>query len=54
MTDPSSKRQEYSNYLEQAKAAEMQEDFDTAFTCYIKASNTLQFLYKCKPSLIRL
>ncbi len=46
MTDPSSKRKEYSDYLEQAKAYEGQENFDEAFNCYIKASNTLSYLMK--------
>ena len=48
MTDPSTKRKEYSEFLEQAKLAEQKEDWDQAFNYYLKAGNTLQFLYKCK------
>ena len=48
MTDPSTKRKEYSEFLQQAKDAENDEDFDKAFNCYMKSANTLQFLMKCK------
>lgn len=46
MTDPSKRRKEYSDHLENAKAAEDAEDYDLAFSYYLKASNTLQLLYK--------
>lgn len=46
MTDPSKRRKEYSDHLEHAKEAEDAEDFDLAFNYYLKASNTLQLLYK--------
>ena len=46
MTDPSKRRKEYSDYLEKAKEAEDGDDFDLAFNYYLKASNTLQLLYK--------
>ncbi len=48
MTDPSSKRKEYSDFLEAAKLAEQKEDWDEAFNYYVKSANTLQYLYKCK------
>jgi vacuolar protein-sorting-associated protein 4 len=46
MTDPSKRRKEYSDHLEKAKEAEDGQDFDLAFNYYLKASNTLQLLYK--------
>jgi vacuolar protein-sorting-associated protein 4 len=46
MTDPSKRRKEYSDFLEKAKECEDSEDFDQAFNYYLKASNTLQLLYK--------
>lgn len=46
MTDPSKRRKEYSDFLEKAKECEDSEDYDQAFNYYLKASNTLQLLYK--------
>lgn len=46
MTDPSKRRKEYSDFLEKARECEDSEDFDQAFSYYLKASNTLQLLYK--------
>ena len=46
MTDPSRRRKEYSDHLEKAKECEQNEDYDSAFNYYLKASNTLQLLYK--------
>ena len=46
MTDPSKRRKEYSDFLEKAKEFEDEEDYDQAFAYYLKASNTLQLLYK--------
>lgn len=46
MTDPSRRRKEYNEHLEKAKEAENEEDYDAAFNYYLKASNTLQLLYK--------
>lgn len=46
MTDPSKRRKEYSDFLDKAKECENEEDFEEAFNYYLKASNTLQLLYK--------
>lgn len=46
MTDPSKRRKEYSDFLEKARECEDTEDYDQAFSYYLKASNTLQLLYK--------
>ena len=46
MTDPSRRRKEYSEYLEKAREWEEDENYDDAFALYIKASKTLQLLYK--------
>ena len=46
MTDPSKRRKEYSDFLEKAKECEEDQDYESAFNYYLKASNTLQLLYK--------
>lgn len=46
MTDPSKRRKEYSDFLEKATECEKSDDFEGAFNYYLKASNTLQLLYK--------
>lgn len=54
MTDPSRRRKEYSDFLEKAKECEDSEDFDGAFNYYLKASNTLQLLYKYEEHNMKL
>jgi vacuolar protein-sorting-associated protein 4 len=54
MTDPSRRRKEYSDYLEKARECEESEDYDNAFNYYLKASNTLQLLYKYEEHNMKL
>lgn len=54
MTDPSKRRKEYSDFLEKAKECEESDDYDNAFNYYLKASNTLQLLYKYEEHNLKL
>lgn len=54
MTDPSKRRKEYSDFLEKARECEDNEEYDDAFNYYLKASNTLQLLYKYEEHNLKL
>lgn len=54
MTDPSKRRKEYSDHLEKAKDAEKDEDYESAFDYYCKASQTLSLLYKYEEHNVKL
>lgn len=48
MSDPSSKRKQYSDFLEAAKGFEQKEEWDTALEYYKKALTVMEYLFKCK------
>ena len=46
--DPSKRRKEFSDLIDQAKVYEKQEEWDSALDCYKRALTTMELLYKCK------